>query len=230
MSFRFSQLQVTGWSLRSYMPCAAATRGTLSTTAEAKPSMIATKASAPPSQPGYGQIDRQGTGSAEIPKTGHYKYSLACFLGKSKCQQQIFLENRNEKHISTGGMCQYLKSNISEHAFDSYLGAHQSVRDPNDGKHQPSNCSVEKQSPSAILGRRLKGFFIDILWRLFLIPFLSIHPLVVPPVTVTPKNQQQSCLGHLGSSDLTKAPTFSKAPTAKSTPRKNKASETSTRA
>ena len=45
------QLQVTGWALRSYLPCAAATTGPVSTTAEAKPSMIATKASASPSQP-----------------------------------------------------------------------------------------------------------------------------------------------------------------------------------
>ena len=45
------QLQVTGCASRSYIPCAAATKGTLSTTAEAKPSMIATKASTPPNQP-----------------------------------------------------------------------------------------------------------------------------------------------------------------------------------
>ena len=45
------RVQVTGCASRSYIPCAAATKGTLSTTAEAKPSMIATKASTPPNQP-----------------------------------------------------------------------------------------------------------------------------------------------------------------------------------
>ena len=45
------KIQVTGCASRSYIPCAAATKGTLSTTAEAKPSMIATKASTPPNQP-----------------------------------------------------------------------------------------------------------------------------------------------------------------------------------